>query len=119
VVDPNHLNLRFYLQAGRYDDCLVHSNKSSMMSRPPCAAPPPAPAPGTPAERAYADPPGALAEWRSAALRALFPLTFSHHARPDELRRAVAVYHYFAGARTADDLRRRVAEVRTAVERGL
>jgi hypothetical protein len=66
-----------------------------------------------------ADTPGALAERRAAALRALFPLSFSRGAPPHELRRAVAVYHYFAGARSEPDLRRRIDEVRTTIERGL
>jgi hypothetical protein len=54
----------------------------------------------------------ALIEWRAAALRALFPLTFSLIAQPMDRWRAIAVHRYLCAATTFEDLHRRIEEVR-------
>jgi len=63
--------------------------------------------------------PAALAEWRSAALRAMFPLSYSRGAAPAALARAVAIHDFLRGAEDYDDLRRRIEEARATLEQSL
>lgn len=65
--------------------------------------------PGLPAR---SDEAHALIEWRAAALRALFPLTFSRTAQPVDRWRAIAVHRFLGAATSFEDLHRRIEEVR-------
>jgi hypothetical protein len=90
----------------------VHSNKTTETPMPDTTRSTPrtaaAAAHGLPAR---ADDTRALIEWRAAALRALFPLTFSRTAQPVDRWRAIAVHRFLGAATSFEDLHRRIEEV--------